>query len=382
MATGLDWGTSTVIAAKNVPSKTEEGKMVTSFRKQRNCYIPYDISDPSARSFLENSGAKYVDLGEKGRVYVIGEDAMRLSNSLTSKGNKVSLERPMKAGIMQGKIQDSRIMRAIAESVLPTKDDDKIVVFSLPSDPIDADFKIFAHRSMAENALSSLGWTSKPLAESVAVVYAEQPVVVTKDGEELPLTGIGVSFGGGMVNVCYAYRSVPTFAFSLANAYGMNEGSSGDWIDLQLYKAFGDQIGSVGKCTAYKESYANFSRELEEYAEWVAEDASVNQGETFWHYEVLSTMKAFYNGLLDWVVDKLTEKFEEERPAAPGPLEIVIAGGTTIPDGFETLFEQRLAKKKLPFKVAGVRKGKDPERSVTIGCLADAEVMAEEARKE
>lgn len=382
MAVGLDWGTSTVIAAKNVPSKNEEGKIVTSFRKQRNCYIPYDISDPSSRSFLEDSGAKYVDLGEKGRVYVIGEDAMRLSNSLTSKGNKVSLERPMKAGIMQGKIQDSRIMRAIAESVMPKEVNDRIVVFSVPSDPIDDNFKIIAHRSMAENALESLGWESKPLAESVAVVYAEQPKVITKDGEELPLTGIGISFGGGMVNVCYTYRSVPTFSFSLANAYGMKEGSSGDWIDLQLYKAFGDQIGSVGKCTAYKESYANFARDMDEYSQFVAEDSSINQGEVFWHYEVLNTMKAFYNGLLDWVVDKLSEKFEEEKPTAPGPLEIVVAGGTTIPDGFETMFEQRLSKKRLPFKVAGVRKGAEPERSVAIGCLADAEVMAEDARGE
>lgn len=380
MAVGLDWGTSTVIAAKNIPSKTEEGKMVTSFRKQRNCYIPYDISDPSARSFLENSGAKYVDLGEKGRVYVIGEDAMRLSNSLTSKGNRISLERPMKAGIMQGKIQDSRIMRAIAESVLPTKDEDKVVVYSVPSDPIDADFKIFAHKSMAESALSALGWNSKPLEEAVAVVYAEQPTVVSKDGEELPLTGIGVSFGGGMINVAYAYRSIPTFSFSLADAYGMSAGSAGDWLDQQLLKAF-EQFGTIGRATAYKESYANFENDIEEYAEFVAEDSNIYNGETFWHYEVLSTMRAFYNGLLDYVVDKLSQKFEEERPSAPGPLEVCIAGGTTSPAGFEKLFEERLQKKKLPFKLARVRKGKDPERAVAIGCLADAEVTAEENRK-
>ena len=51
--------------------------------------------------------------------------------------------------------------------------------------------------------------------------------------------GIGISFGSGMVNICYAMYGNPIFAFSLVN--------SGDWIDRQAAKATGETISFINK---------------------------------------------------------------------------------------------------------------------------------------
>ena len=50
-------------------------------------------------------------------------------------------------------------------------------------------------------------------------------------------TGIGISFGAGMVNLCFSMFGNPVFTFSIVN--------SGDWIDRQAAKATGETIAFI-----------------------------------------------------------------------------------------------------------------------------------------
>ena len=65
--------------------------------------------------------------------------------------------------------------------------------------------------------LDELGYEATSINEGLAVVYGEL--------EDSNYTGIGISCGGGLCNVCLAYLSVPVLSFSIPKA--------GDYIDYQ-----------------------------------------------------------------------------------------------------------------------------------------------------
>lgn len=182
--------------------------------------------------------------------------------------------------------------------------------------------------------------------------------------------------GGGMINVCVAYKGLDTLSFSLANALGNNQGSSGDWIDKRLFDAYGAQFGSESRCVIYKENYANLTRindDIFGYAEEVSNQSNLVPGDVDWHFQVLTALQIFYENLMDYVIDNICREFNDKKPSLNGALDFVIAGGTSIPEGFEDIFKQRLDRKKLPFKIGNVIKAKDPKYAVTKGCLAAAE---------
>jgi len=381
---GLDWGTSWLVAARNIPDPEDVDKPKPRFRNQRNCYVSVNL-DESVEDLLKQANMSYVRFeDEDDRVYVIGLDAMQLASMLSNANNRVDIQRPMAAGVMQGDVNAVRIVQAIASQVLKEpKEEDEVVYFSTPANPIDSDFSTTHHRGMAETALSRLGWDPRPLSEALAIVYATQPTMQTFDGDEAKLTGIGISCGAGMINVSVVYRGLETMGFSLANAYHANEGSAGDWIDRQLFNAYGHQMGSIATCTRYKEQFADFEKipdprtdtgvDLMDYAEAVSKTSFVNRGNKHWHFEVLASIRVWYASLLDYVITQLAKEFEERRPTIDGELPVVLAGGTSKPNGFEKLFSERLDRQRgLPFAVSGVTKAPDCMNTVALGCLAMA----------
>jgi hypothetical protein len=183
--------------------------------------------------------------------------------------------------------------------------------------------------------------------------------------------------GGGMINVCVAYKGLDTLSFSLANALGLGQGSSGDWIDKRLFDAYGAQMGSEARCILYKENFADLTKISEDifgYASEVASKSNIAPDDEDWHFQVLSALQIFYEGLMDYVIDSISKEFEDKKPALNGALDIILAGGTAIPNGFEDIFKQRIGKKKLPFRVGEIKKAVDPKYAVTKGCLIAAEV--------
>src|SRR5437660_557377 len=72
---------------------------------------------------------------------------------------------------------------------------------------------------------------AEPINEGLALVFAEL-------GAQ-NYTGIGVSFGAGMVNLCYAVTTIPVFKMSLVNA--------GDWIDENAARSCGETPTYINK---------------------------------------------------------------------------------------------------------------------------------------
>jgi hypothetical protein len=385
MNKGLDWGTASVVACDQVPDKEDPSVMMPRYRTQRNCYVEV-IDSEFTRKMIERGGMSYIQLGGDDRMlYVIGDHAIELAGMMSSQG--VEVRRPMAAGTMQGDTRAMRIMQGIASSVLDEPDpNNNVVVYSLPAAPIDDPTKtIDRHQTLTETALRRLGWEPKPIPEALAIIYSMTPKMVSEDAnKEIELTGLGMSFGGGMVNVCISYRGMPTINFSIANAKGMNQGSAGDWIDGQMFNAYKVEMGSLAACTMYKERFADFTKvrtvrtreddeDLKAYAKFVASKSHIEKGDANWHYEVLASMRVWYHSLLDWVMVKIAQEFNRVRPNINGALEIVIAGGTATPPGFENILQELLDNNPLPFDVSGIRKADKPLWTVARGCQVAAE---------
>src|SRR5204863_131422 len=72
-------------------------------------------------------------------------------------------------------------------------------------------------------AAQNAEYKTSHILEGHAVTFAEL-------GDE-DFTGIGISCGGGMFNVCVAYKSMPALSFSSSR--------SGDWVDMNVAQVLG-----------------------------------------------------------------------------------------------------------------------------------------------
>ena len=96
--------------------------------------------------------------------------------------------------------------------------------FSVPAAPLGATDEVNEHEAALKGHVSKLGYDAHPISEGLAVVYGEL--------EASNYTGIGISCGGGLCNVCLAYLSVPVFSFSIPKA--------GDFIDSSASQLRGE----------------------------------------------------------------------------------------------------------------------------------------------
>jgi hypothetical protein len=206
--------------------------------------------------------------------------------------------------------------------------------FSVPADPIDADFNVVYHKGVFSGMLKKMGFEPKPLLEGHAVVFSELA--------EDDFTGIGISCGGGMFNICVSYKSIPALAFSTARG--------GDWIDRNVATVLGIK---ASRATAIKEKGVNLlsPRNREEEA-----------------------VEIYYRNLISYTLEAIKTRFEASSgmPAFPEPIEIVCAGGTSMIGGFIELFQDEFQSIKFPIPVKNIRRAEDPLFSVAKGCLVAA----------
>jgi actin-like ATPase involved in cell morphogenesis len=320
---GVDIGTMFIKCAQKV------GKEIV-FRSQRNAFFEIEHTD-FTKKILDNSRVKYILREDK--LYVVGEDALEFANMF----NKET-RRPLSRGVISPTEKEALPMvELLVKSVLdePTHKGE-IVYFSIPGEPLDADFNIIYHIKMVEGFLKTLGYTPKPINEGHAVILSELA--------EEDFTGMGLSFGGGMVNVCLSFRSVPIFKFSVAKA--------GDWIDQQVAMAVDE---SASRVSAVKES-------------------SLDLGKEKGLSKIESALSVYYNHLIEYVIENIKQEFSKARkmPRITRPIIIILSGGTSLPKGFAHRFNQILDRLKLPIPVSEVRMAAQPLRSVAKGALVAA----------
>jgi len=216
--------------------------------------------------------------------------------------------------------------------------DEDICVFSCPSNPLNSDKNNTFHSAMFKRILTNIGYTAIPLNEALAAIYAENPTMGDK-----PMSGIGMSFGAGQVNVCMAVRGMPVVEFSLVG--------SGDEIDRQVSVLSGKPASVVTKT---KEKKLDFN--------------SIDYNNL-----IIAGLDIHYSELLRSVMKRFCKKFSElERDAYDDPIEIIVTGGTASPNGFDKKFKEVISEMDLPFEVKDVRMSEDMLNTVSKGCLLKA----------
>jgi len=343
MAVGFDYGTSILVVAR----KNEEGK-VEAF-SERNCFLDVSID---AEDML--AGSNYIKDEENGeeRLYVIGKDAIVLAN-MNSKNDPISgrtsgLRRPMAKMVINSKMEKKAIqmLKYMSQNLIgQAKEEGEICVVSIPANPLDQTFSNTFHENMCLQFISDMGYEAFPITESLAVIYATNPTTTDSTGEELSMTGIGISWGAGGTNGCLAYKGKDTIRFALPKG--------GDWIDEQVSGVTGFTASevTVRKERSSRENKLDLSKEP---------DGSD---------DVISAMYIFYKALIDEVAKNFKAEFVKQGTYFEEPIEVVVSGGTSMPKGFEDLLKDRIERAKWPFEIKGVRKAKDPLRATAIGCL-------------
>ena len=156
-------------------------------------------------------------------------------------------------------------------------------------------------------------------------------------------TGIGISCGGGLCNVCLAYLSVPVFSFSIPKA--------GDFIDTSAAQLRGEPATRI---RTIKEESFHFNGHF------------VNK-----IHQALST---YYEDMIQALVAALKDQFAsvQNMPKLNRPIPLVLSGGSVMPPGFRDRFEKSLRETELPVAIAEVRMASNPMVSTARGALVSA----------
>lgn len=325
---GLDVGTAFIYAAQKVGDQV-------AFRIERDAFLDIPYND-HLKTIFERDNVRYIE--KDGQLYAVGNGALRFANLFQR-----SVRRPLERGVISPKEKEALpIIKLIVENVLGNhRHPGETVYYSIPSQPIDADFDVLYHQHIINGFLSGLGYTPKSINEGLAVIYAELA--------EENFTGLGLSFGGGMTNVCVANLSVPVVTFSIARG--------GDWIDKQVARVVNQPVSAV---TAWKESNLNLDKK---------ENLS----------RIEQALSIYYDILLDHVVGHLKQELEASAVHLEKPPMVVVAGGTAMPSGFLKRFQETLARAQLPFAVGRVFLASQLLYSVSKGALIAA--IADESKR-
>ena len=319
---GLDVGTA------NLVSSFQDNTGNVNLKIQRNAFIDIDCDDYT-RNMLTRLGVQYVVVNN--RMVVVGDPAFELANIFNR-----NTRRPMKDGMISPDESDALpIEKMLLETLLgQPKQQGEVCYYSVPAEPIDADLNVVYHQGVFGGLLKGLGYDPKPLVEGHAVVFSE----LAQDD----FTGIGISCGGGMFNVCVAYKSIPALSFSTTRG--------GDWIDRNVASVLG--ISSSRACGMKEKGI----------------DLTNPQGREEEAVEI------YYRNLISYTLKNIKERFESSSsmPKFPDPVSIVCAGGTSMIGGFVEVFQQEFDKIQFPIDVKEIRLAEDPLYSVSKGCLGAA----------
>lgn len=323
---GVDIGTAFIKCAYK-----EDNDIV--FSTQRNLFYEVEQSEYTNALLGASDDMHYIKRDDK--TYIIGNEALKFANMFNSE-----TRRPLRQGVISPKEEEALpIIKKLLDIVVgPSNKPNEVCYFSVPSEPVDVEFNVIYHTKMMENFLKEMGYAPKPINEAYGVVLAEL--------QDENFTGVGISFGGGMVNVCLSFRSVPFLKFSIARG--------GDWVDEQVAKVTGE---TTGKVIDIKEKEFGFN--------------NVDQMS-----KIQTALEIYYSSLFEYVIDNFNKKFAASTniPQINDPLTIVLAGGSAMVPGFEKVFAEVVNNTKMPFKVDKVILSKDPHSAPARGALVAAGV--------
>jgi hypothetical protein len=319
---GLDIGTSRLVAAW----PDESGYV---YRSELNSFV----SLPASR-FTENALRKenVPHIVRPNEILVQGNESERFADLLGAE-----IRRPMLRGFLNPQEPEGlgMIQELIRNLVGTAKHARQKLYFSVPAPPPGAAETLTFHEASLRQMLGELGYEAKSVSEGLAVVYSEL--------ESSNYSGIGISFGGGLCNVCMAYLAVPVITFSIPKA--------GDYIDTSAASVTNDLANRV---RLIKESSFIFG--------------GLHQEKT---HQVLTV---YYDDLIASVVQAMKEVFGQAKslPRMGRPIPMVLSGGTAMPQGFRERFDRALRAAEFPVPISEIRMAADPLTATAKGTLIAA----------
>lgn len=326
---GFDCGTYNLITAKRHDKDIKHKKTV-------NAYVELPMENKYMFNMFKKNNVKIIEMNNM--AYIVGSPAIDLCYTIP----QIPLKRPMRDGCLNPTERDAfTILSVMIHSLIGEVEKDKeVLYYSVPANATnnqtDADF----HQNVLQSIFNAYKVNNKtvqafPLNEALAVIFSEL-------NDKLQ-TGIGISFGSGMVNLCYAIFGQPVFQMSLVN--------SGDWIDAMAAKACGESPVVINQ----EKTKIDLTKQPTTLIE--------------------RAIKAQYEILINKVVFEIKKALANAgAKAVPNqPIDVVLAGGACSPKGFDTLFSDAILAANWSIPVANVRRAEDNLYSVAKGLLVAAE---------
>lgn len=321
-AIGLDVGTSRIVTARQAQNEIR-------YDAQLNAFVGIPYSKMTANVLRQESVPHAVEGDE---ILVHGNESERFADLL----NK-DIRRTMTRGVLNPEEPESvRLIREIVGMLLGKAEKGQKVYYTVPAAPLGAEEGLTYHEATLRQMLTELGFETKSVNEGLAVVYAEL--------ESTNYTGIGVSCGGGLCNVSFAYLSVPVISFSIPKA--------GDFIDA-----------SAASMTGERPNRVRILKEQSFYLNGHNLDNKLQQ-----------VLTVYYDDMIQSLVAAMRKSLEGARnlPKLTRAVPLVLSGGTAAPKGFSERFETALRAVDFPLPISEVRMAADPLTSTAKGALVAA----------
>lgn len=319
---GLDVGTSRIVVARKTEKKYE-------YEAQLNAFITLPYSK-LAESLLARENVFHEVQGSD--LVVAGNDAQKFAEVF-----HVETRRPMLNGVLNPREPHSLsvVRRIIAKLAGKAATENQKIFFSVPAPGISGDAGIAYHEASIRQILGELGYQATPIEEGLAVVFGEL------GGANF--TGIGISCGSGLSNVCLAVLSVPVLSFSIPKA--------GDFIDSQASLVTGELATRlrVQKEQSFGLNGLNGDR-------------------------VQNALNVYYDEMIAHLAESLRAQISstQKLPKLEQSVPLVLSGGTVMPKGFLGRFMQALRADEFPIRLSDVRMSADPLNSTARGALMAA----------
>lgn len=327
---GADIGTMNVVAAQ----MADENQM--QFRSMRNMFLPISTDVLETNELTDTQLDYAIQTDEEGeeKVFIIGEDAFRFSQIFGSE-----VRRPMSKGVISTGEIDAIDVLTIMLDRLVGKAENGLAVYSVPAQAVDVKTPpVLYHEKVFDRIFKTLGYKSKSINEALALIYAEC--------RKSNFTGIAISFGAGLTNVCCAYKGQPTLSFAVSRG--------GDWIDENVSNSVGATISRV---TSVKEK----DLDLINSAVGKKKEKRVREALSF-----------YYEDLIEYVLEVFSEQFEKNADGLniDEEMPIIVSGGTSKPKNFVEMFRKVFeSQKDFPYGISEIRHAGDPLNAVSKGCL-------------
>ena len=320
-AKGLDVGTSRLVLARTVENTYQ-------YEGQSNAFI----SLPYSRMTKDMLRRERILFSVEGStILAYGNRVEEFANILNGE-----TRRPIRTGLLNPAEPKSLQMLELAlTNMCGEAQKGEKICFSVPCGLVNNQSDVTYHERTIAQILEKLDYCVKSLNEGLAVIYAEL--------ESTSFTGIGISFGGGMCNVCLAYLGLPVVTFSTPQA--------GDYVDYSASSVTGETPTTV---RLHKE-----------------EQFQLNG---FSGNNVEQAITVYYNDMIRAVVMGLEKALSDRRklPKFDKPVPVAISGGSAQVMGFRQHLEKEIRAAELPIAVAEVSLAEDPLNTTAKGTLMAA----------